>query len=140
MPIQNLKSLVNTQTLKLCQYIRTNTKQNHLTLLTLHPRHFAFLSVKILKLNGHPGTLESTNHLDVSIKCASRWFIQAQWMQNLEFVNLKCVTYNTTHLGPLNQNRKLWVTSPIFSFNKLPKHFEHSNLLNFRMCNHHFSM
>ena len=37
-------------------------------------------------------TLEST-HIDKTIKCASRWFILAQRMQNLEFVNLKCVTY-----------------------------------------------
>ena len=37
-------------------------------------------------------TLESTN-LDKNIKCASRWFIIAQRKQNLECVNLKCVTY-----------------------------------------------
>ena len=37
-------------------------------------------------------TLESTD-IDKTIKCTSRWFILVQRMQNLEFVNLKCVTY-----------------------------------------------
>ena len=43
-------------------------------------RHFAFLSEKILKLNGHPqtewllSTLESTT-LNETIRSASKWFI-----------------------------------------------------------------
>ena len=35
---------------------------------------------------------ESSN-LDESIKCISRWFTLTQRTRNLEFVNLKCVTY-----------------------------------------------
>ena len=31
--------------------------------------------------------------LDETVKCASKWFILTQRTQNLEFVNLKCVTY-----------------------------------------------
>ena len=35
----------------------------------------------------------------MKIRCALKWFILTQRMQNLEFVNLKCVTYNTAHSG-----------------------------------------
>ena len=37
-------------------------------------------------------TLESTT-LDETSRCASKWFILALKTQNLELVNLKCVTY-----------------------------------------------
>ena len=37
-------------------------------------------------------TLESTT-LDEAIRCTSKWFISTLKMQNLELVNLKCVTY-----------------------------------------------
>ena len=46
-------------------------------------RHFAFFISKNTE-NGHPEYS--------GIKCASRWFIQAQRMQNLKFVNPKCIT------------------------------------------------
>ena len=37
-------------------------------------------------------TLESTS-LEETNRCASKWFILTQKTQNLEFVNLKCVSY-----------------------------------------------
>ena len=43
-------------------------------------------------------TLEFTSP-DENIICASKWFILTQRMQNLEIVNLKCVTY--AQLTPL---------------------------------------
>ena len=47
------------------------------------------------------GTLESPS-LDETIRCALKWFILTRRTQNLEFVNLKCVTY-TQHIPlPLN--------------------------------------
>ena len=37
-------------------------------------------------------TLEPAS-LDETIRCASKWFILTQRTQNLEFFNLKCITY-----------------------------------------------
>ena len=39
-----------------------------------------------------PNTLESTS-LDEIIRCPTKWFILSQRMQNLEYINLMCVTY-----------------------------------------------
>ena len=47
-------------------------------------------------------TLESTTH-DENIRCASKWFILAQRMHNLEFVSLKCVAYTQPIPLPLTK-------------------------------------
>ena len=49
-------------------------------------------------------TLESTS-LNKTIKCALKWFILTQRMRNLEFVNLKCVTYAQPIPLPLRSTR-----------------------------------
>ena len=70
-----------------CQYIRTHSEENRVKFLTLHSPFCLFL-IKRRYLN-----LESTS-LEKNIRCASKWFILTQRMQNPEFVHLKCVTYN----------------------------------------------
>ena len=67
----------------------------------MHP--FAFFSWKYLNLIAILSTLGSTS-LDEFIKCASKWFILRQKTQNLEVVNLKCVTYAQPIPLPLNTN------------------------------------
>ena len=48
--------------------------------------------------------LEPTN-LDDSITCTSRWFILAQRMQNVEYVNVKCVACTQPIWVPLNLDK-----------------------------------
>ena len=59
-------------------------------------------------------TLESID-LNESIKYAQRWFILAPRMQNIDFVNLRCVH---NHLGPLIS----------FRLYKKPRVIIHANL------------
>ena len=74
-------------------------KKTRLKFLTLHSP-FCFFLIKILKTNlPFLSTLESIS-LDETIRCASKWFTLTQRNQNLEFVDLKCVTY--TQLIPLS--------------------------------------
>ena len=60
--------------------------------------------------------LEST-YLDESIKCSSRWFILAQGMQNVEIVNLKCITYTQLIWVPLNQDEVIELDKKAFNEN-----------------------
>ena len=75
--MKNLKSLAKT---------RTHTEEKTSKISNIEFRHFTFFLITILS------TLESTS-LDETIWCASKWFILTQITQNLEPVNLKCVTY-----------------------------------------------
>ena len=52
-------------------------------------------------------TLESTS-LDETIRCASKWFILRQ-LQNLELLNLKCVTYTQPIPLPLTILTNHWL-------------------------------
>ena len=54
--------------------------------------------------------MESTS-FDEAIRHALKWFIRTQGMQNLEFVNLKCVTY--TQPIPL---LLIWVSKNLYLF------------------------
>ena len=90
-------------------------KKKHQISLTLHL--FAILCFShqyaLVKLPSWT-QLESTS-LDETINYASRCFILAQRRQNLEFVNLKCITY-TTHLDALKKVLKtLWCRTQILS-------------------------
>ena len=59
--------------------------------------YFAFLSKKQKKKYSPCmvilSTLEPTTTLDETIRCTSKWFILTSKMQNLELVNLKCVSF-----------------------------------------------
>ena len=69
--------------------LHTKEKPSKISIITF--AILPFYQEKILKQN------DQSTALDESIKSASRWFILAQITQNLEFVNLKCITY-TQHI------------------------------------------
>ena len=45
------------------------------------------------QLNWHPEYLGDYASLDETIRCNSKWFTITQRMQNLDYINLRCVTY-----------------------------------------------
>ena len=63
--------------------------------------------------------LSTSTTLDEIIRCASKWFILTQQVQNLELVNLKCVTYtqpiplSLTKLNLINILEKVYFRSQI---------------------------
>ena len=94
-----------TKTLNACtsELILKKKPQNF---LTLHSPFCIFLHQITLKLNCHPSNLEST-FLEKNIRYTSRWFILqcSPKMQNLEFINIKCVTYTQPIWTPLKYCR-----------------------------------
>ena len=89
-----------------CPYIRTQTKEKPSINFQHYIRHFTFPSQKCFNLIAILSTLESTS-LDETIRCVSKWFIQTQRRQKLEFVNFKCITY--AQLIPLPLEMLLYV-------------------------------
>ena len=73
-------------------YLRTHTEEklsqiSNITFASLHFSHKnTYNYIAILS------TFESTS-LDETIRCTSKWSIRTQRMQNVKFINLKCVTY-----------------------------------------------
>ena len=76
-------------------------KKTRLRFLTLHSPFCLFL-IKILLLNYHP---ECTS-CDKTIRCALTWVVLTQTTLNLEFVDLKCVTYTQVVPLPLTTHNK----------------------------------
>ena len=80
-------------------YQNSCQKKKSLKFLMLH-RYFAFFSSKYFNLIVILSTLKSTS-LDENIRCASKWLILTKRTQNLESVNLKCVSYARSIPVPL---------------------------------------
>ena len=76
----------------------------HLIIVTVHLPFYHFISkiTQMVMLS----TLESSYHIK-NIKFTSRWFIQAQRMQNLRVRQSQVCYLHTTHLGPLNQSTSI---------------------------------
>ena len=96
--IQNSNSLAKNVDFE-CQYIRIHFEEKMSKIFYITFTILSFSNKNVLTIKWP--SLEST-FIDETIRHASKWFTPAQRTQNLEFVNLKCVTSTQPIPVPFN--------------------------------------